>query len=105
MKPAACANVTPRRGRGAFFNARSLGAAILITAVLATAALAAESKVSPSEVIFLGQRVLLMLVGRLLGEAMSRIGQPSVMGMLLGGIQQAQRGWTKQNAAQQHSHE
>jgi len=27
-----------------------------------------------------------MLVGRLLGEAMNRIGQPSVMGMLLGGI-------------------
>ena len=27
-----------------------------------------------------------MLTGRLLGEAMTRIGQPSVMGMLLGGI-------------------
>ena len=86
MKPAACANVTLRRGRGAFFSARSFGAAVLITAVVATAALAAESKGAPSEVIFLGQLVLLMLVGRLLGEAMSRIGQPSVMGMLLGGI-------------------
>ena len=27
-----------------------------------------------------------MVVGRLLGEAMNRIGQPSVMGMLLGGV-------------------
>ena len=34
----------------------------------------------------LAQLITLMLVGRLLGEAMNRIGQPSVMGMLLGGI-------------------
>jgi len=40
----------------------------------------------PAEVIFLVQLVLLMLVGRLLGEAMTRIGQPSVMGMLLAGM-------------------
>jgi Kef-type K+ transport system membrane component KefB/nucleotide-binding universal stress UspA family protein len=39
-----------------------------------------------SEFIFLMQLMLLMLVGRLLGEAMNRVGQPSVMGMLLGGI-------------------
>jgi Kef-type K+ transport system membrane component KefB/nucleotide-binding universal stress UspA family protein len=51
------------------------------------AALAAEgSSSAPSEVIFLAQLVTLMLVGRLLGEAMNRVGQPSVMGMLLGGI-------------------
>jgi Kef-type K+ transport system membrane component KefB/nucleotide-binding universal stress UspA family protein len=37
-------------------------------------------------VVFLGHLVILMLVGRLLGEAMQRIGQPSVMGMLLSGI-------------------
>ena len=41
---------------------------------------------TPSEVVFLAQLVTLMLVGRLLGEAMNRIGQPSVMGMLLGGV-------------------
>ena len=86
MKPAACANVTPRRGQGAFFSAGSIAAAVLIAAVLTTAALAAETKGGSFEVVFLGQLVLLMLVGRLLGEAMSRIGQPSVMGMLLGGI-------------------
>ena len=40
----------------------------------------------PSEVILLAQLVVLLLVGRLLGEAMTRVGQPSVMGMLLGGI-------------------
>jgi Kef-type K+ transport system membrane component KefB len=39
-----------------------------------------------SAVTFLAQLVLLMLVGRLLGELMIRFGQPSVMGMLLGGI-------------------
>ena len=44
------------------------------------------AKAAPSEVIFLAQLVILMLVGRLLGEAMQRIGQPSVMGQLLAGI-------------------
>src|SRR5215831_5058193 len=51
------------------------------------AAFAAEgSQAGASDVIFLAQLITLMLVGRLLGEAMNRIGQPSVMGMLLGGI-------------------
>src|SRR5439155_16300405 len=49
-------------------------------------AFAAEGGKAPSEVIFLVQLITLMVVGRLLGEGMSRIGQPSVMGMLLGGI-------------------
>src|SRR5437868_2313030 len=48
-------------------------------------ALAAEGG-GASDVILLVQLIVLMLVGRLIGEAMSRIGQPSVMGMLLGGI-------------------
>ncbi len=39
-----------------------------------------------SVVTFLTQLILLMLVGRLLGEVMIRLGQPSVMGMLIGGI-------------------
>src|SRR5438034_7134277 len=56
-------------------------------ALSAPGASAAEgAKTGASEVIFLVQLVALMLVGRLLGEAMNRIGQPSVMGMLLGGI-------------------
>jgi Kef-type K+ transport system membrane component KefB/nucleotide-binding universal stress UspA family protein len=49
-------------------------------------ALAAEAVKSPSEVLFIAQLILLMVTGRLLGEAMQRIGQSSVMGQLLAGI-------------------
>jgi len=41
---------------------------------------------APSEALFLGQIVLLLLVGRLMGEAMQRIGQAAVMGQLIAGI-------------------
>ena len=41
---------------------------------------------APSEVIFLGQIIVLMVVGRLLGEVMQQVGQPSVMGQLIAGI-------------------
>ncbi len=61
------------------------GAAVLVLG--AAHALAADgSKSGASEVIFLAQLIVLMLVGRALGEAMQRIGQPSVMGQLLAGI-------------------
>ena len=53
---------------------------------LSTAPSLAAEKSGASEVVFLAQLITLMLVGRLLGEIMNRIGQPSVMGMLLGGI-------------------
>jgi Kef-type K+ transport system membrane component KefB len=59
-------------------------AALVLGADIACAAEGGQS--GASEVVFLAQPVTLMLVGRLLGEAMNRIGQPSVMGMLLGGI-------------------
>jgi Kef-type K+ transport system membrane component KefB len=50
-------------------------------------ALAAEQPVTePSEAIFIAQIVLLLLVARLLGEIMQRIGQPAVMGQLIAGI-------------------
>src|SRR6266852_7445103 len=63
----------------------AVGCSVLVLA--AGAAFAAEgAKSAPSDVIFLVQLITLMVVGRLLGEAMNRIGQPSVMGMLLGGI-------------------
>jgi Kef-type K+ transport system membrane component KefB/nucleotide-binding universal stress UspA family protein len=53
----------------------------------ATAALAADGSTGgPSEAVFLAELITLMAVGRLLGEAMQRIGQPSVMGQLLAGI-------------------
>ena len=68
----------------------SLLALLALASVLTLApnvALAAEGAAhGPSEVIFLAQLITLMVVGRLLGEAMSRIGQPSVMGQLLAGI-------------------
>jgi len=41
---------------------------------------------APSEALFLAQIVLLLLVGRLVGEAMQRIGQPAVMGQMIAGI-------------------
>src|SRR5215469_9092133 len=41
---------------------------------------------SASEIVLLTQLVTLILLGRLLGEAMQRIGQPAVMGELLAGI-------------------
>ena len=40
----------------------------------------------PSEALFIAQIVLLLLVGRLLGEIMQRIGQPAVMGQLIAGV-------------------
>ena len=40
----------------------------------------------PSEAIFVAQLVVLMMVGRLLGEAMLRLRQPAVMGQLIAGL-------------------
>ncbi|MDB5545477.1 MAG: sodium/hydrogen exchanger [Hyphomicrobiales bacterium] len=62
---------------------RLLAAAPLIA--LATPAFAAE-KGGASEVSFLIQVMLLLVVGRILGELMHRIGQPAVMGQLLAGV-------------------
>jgi Kef-type K+ transport system membrane component KefB/nucleotide-binding universal stress UspA family protein len=53
----------------------------------ATAALAAgRGSGEPSEAAFLVEILVLVIAGRLLGEAMQRIGQPSVMGQLIAGI-------------------
>lgn len=41
---------------------------------------------TPSEGLFLVQIVVLVVIGRLLGEAMVRVGQPSIMGQIIGGI-------------------
>jgi len=78
----ACSTVLPTSARV------RVGLCVLAALALsARGAFAAEgTKTGASEVIFLVQLVALMLVGRLLGELMNRIGQPSVMGMLLGGI-------------------
>ena len=57
--------------------------------VLATCGIAVAAEVpakGPSEAVFVAQLVLLLLVGRLFGEAMQRLGQPAVVGQLLAGI-------------------
>ena len=36
--------------------------------------------------IFVAELILLLAVGRLLGEAMSRVGQPAIFGQLLAGV-------------------
>ena len=36
--------------------------------------------------IFVAELILLLAVGRLLGEAMSRFGQPAIFGQLLAGV-------------------
>jgi Kef-type K+ transport system membrane component KefB/nucleotide-binding universal stress UspA family protein len=51
-----------------------------------TALAATGNAKGPSELVFVAQLITLMLVGRLLGEAMLRIGQPAVMGQLIAGL-------------------
>ena len=55
--------------------------------LLPTAAIAAPAAPSESSIAsFVGELGLLLLVGRLMGEAAQRIGQPAVMGQLIGGV-------------------
>ncbi|RVC73965.1 potassium transporter, partial [Mesorhizobium sp. M4A.F.Ca.ET.022.05.2.1] len=49
-------------------------------------AFAAEKSGMSSEGIFVLEVILLLLVGRGIGELLERIGQPAVMGQLIGGI-------------------
>ena len=57
-----------------------------LSVIPVTAAFAAEGGKGPSEAIFIGEIVVLILVGRLLGEAMVRLRQPAVMGQLIAGL-------------------
>src|SRR5215470_8517399 len=61
-----------------------LGAAAAVEAVPALAAEGASR--GATQALFIAQLALLLLVGRLMGEAARRIGQPSVMGQLIGGL-------------------
>jgi Kef-type K+ transport system membrane component KefB/nucleotide-binding universal stress UspA family protein len=47
---------------------------------------AGEAPHGPSELLFVAQIVLLILVGRLLGEVMLRFKQPAIMGQLIAGL-------------------
>lgn len=71
-------------GRAALVRARQAAAAAAAIAVSAHPAFAAGG--ATSEAVFLTQIIVLALLARVLGEAMHRIGQPSVMGALLAGL-------------------
>jgi len=47
---------------------------------------AGEAQKGPSELLFVAQLLLLILVGRVLGEGMLRLKQPAVMGQLIAGL-------------------
>jgi hypothetical protein len=59
---------------------------LALAVITATPAFAAEGGKGPSEAIFIGEIVVLMLVCRMLGEAMVRLRQPAVMGQLIAGL-------------------
>ena len=62
-------------------------AVAMLVVLIAGPAFAAETtKKGPSEVLFIAEILALMVVGRLLGEAMLRLGQPAVMGQLIAGL-------------------
>src|SRR3984893_14560128 len=91
--PVADEAMTARR-RSAGANGRSLACPppsfiifLLVALGSAIPALAAESGSRfGSQALFIAELALLLLVGRLMGEAAQRIGQPSVMGQLIGGL-------------------
>ncbi|RTM06790.1 MAG: potassium transporter [Hyphomicrobiales bacterium] len=62
----------------------ALGVAALV--LMPAVAFAAEKKGMSSEGIFVAELVLLLVVGRGLGEVLETLGQPAVMGQLIGGI-------------------
>src|SRR3954471_19795272 len=72
------------------YRARRLARAMAFSAIsillTATPAWCAEGKSGATEGMLIGQIVLLIVVGRLLGEGMLRIGQPAVMGQLIAGL-------------------
>ncbi|HZD89395.1 MAG TPA: cation:proton antiporter [Pseudolabrys sp.] len=60
--------------------------ALAVFAVPAMARAATGASHGPSELLFVAQLIVLILVGRLLGEVMLRFGQPAVMGQLIAGL-------------------
>lgn len=69
-------------GRGPYIA----GLLLLLVPSPLSAAPAAEPQWASPEAIFLSEIIVLLVCGRLLGEAMQRIGQPAVMGQLIAGI-------------------
>ena len=70
---------------------RALAPAGCALLIVGASALAADDQPmrgtgGSTEALFIVQIVLLLLVGRLLGEGMQRIGQPAVIGQLVAGM-------------------
>ena len=64
-----------------------LALGVILILFTANASWAASSSMhGPSEVVFLAEIIVLLVCGRVLGEVMTRIGQPAVMGQLIAGI-------------------
>jgi Kef-type K+ transport system membrane component KefB/nucleotide-binding universal stress UspA family protein len=63
-----------------------IGGAVLALLAASDAFATDGAPSGPSEAIFFAQVGLLLVVGRLLGEAMQRVGQPAVIGQLLAGM-------------------
>ena len=66
--------------------ARTLIAAGVLCLATGPALAAGDGAQGPSVAVFFWQIIALLLCGRLLGEAMQRIGQPAVLGQLVAGI-------------------
>ncbi|OWO94900.1 potassium transporter [Rhizobium esperanzae] len=71
--------------KGAWHWQVALAVLLLLVAASASAAGVADRD-APSETLFLVQIIVLVAIGRLLGEFMVRIGQPSIMGQIIGGV-------------------
>lgn len=64
-----------------------IGSLVVFAVLIPTAALAAEAAPSESAIAsFIAELGILLLVGRIMGEVARRIGQPPVMGQLIGGV-------------------
>ncbi|MGD9845152.1 MAG: cation:proton antiporter [Variibacter sp.] len=79
------ARVVAAVGAGARRALPGVALAATVLAFSTATAWAAEGK-GPSEGVLIGQVVLLIVAGRLLGEAMLHFGQPAVMGQLMAGL-------------------
>jgi len=82
-----------RRGFSGWLSGAALGPAPLVVPLAgalilftAATAFAADQAGKPSTPLFVAEVLVLVIAGRLLGEAMQRLGQPSVMGHLLAGV-------------------
>lgn len=71
---------------GIFSAPLVLSALMLLATTLPAFAAEGQSKSAPSDAIFVVEIILLLVVGRLLGEGLQRLGQPEVMGQLVAGL-------------------